>query len=235
MIEISCVFSEKSMLESSYEVCTKKLIHIESYPLLMIDLSLTTEDIFFSLQEKFSQAPGFFKSAPIVCLLEGEELENASWEHLEKIMIYLMTYASRPIGFMGPSWVENVANFFHISYWPYQPKVQRQDLAKIIQTPLRSGQSLYHPGDVIIMAPVHPDAEVLASGNIHCYAPVKGRLLAGVRGSKDAKIIGNIHQAQLVSIHGICEKNLMRFGKKSLLIVSLGEKSLIIEDLDYEI
>ncbi len=222
------------MIESSLEISVKKLIHVESYPVLMINLSLACEEIFLILQEKLSQAPSFFKSAPIICVIEGDMDENA-WEHLQKIMIFLMTYASRPMGFMGPAWVQSIADFFQISYWPYQPGSHRQEIAKIIDTPLRSGQSIYHHGDLIVMAPIHPNAEILASGNIHCYAPVRGRVLAGVRGSKDAKIIGHVGQAQLVSINGVFEKNLSHFIKKTPLIVSLKENTLLIKELSYEV
>lgn len=74
----------------------------------------------------------------------------------------------------------------------------------IIDRPLRSGQQVYaRGGDLIILAAVNPGAEVIADGNIHVYAPLRGRALAGARGNSEARILTTVFAAELVSIAGI--------------------------------
>ena len=45
-------------------------------------------------------------------------------------------------------------------------------------------------------------AEVLADGNIHIYAPLRGRALAGVQGNIEARIFCQSLEAELVSVAG---------------------------------
>ena len=75
--------------------------------------------------------------------------------------------------------------------------------SKIITKPVRSGQQIYASScDLILLGPVSTGAEVLADGNIHIYAPLRGRALAGIRGNKDCHIFCNQLEAELISIAG---------------------------------
>ncbi|MES2718835.1 MAG: septum site-determining protein MinC [Pseudomonadota bacterium] len=74
----------------------------------------------------------------------------------------------------------------------------------VIDKPLRSGQRIYaRGGDLIVLAVVSFGAEVIADGNIHVYAPLRGRAIAGARGDVTARIYGTCLEPQLVSIAGI--------------------------------
>ncbi|HTP74195.1 MAG TPA: septum site-determining protein MinC [Burkholderiaceae bacterium] len=74
----------------------------------------------------------------------------------------------------------------------------------IVDKPLRSGQQVYaRGGDLIVLALVSYGAEVIADGNIHVYAPLRGRALAGAKGDTAARIYTTCMQAQLLSIAGI--------------------------------
>lgn len=78
-----------------------------------------------------------------------------------------------------------------------------QAATKLITSPVRSGQQIYAPdGDLIITAAVGNGAEILADGNIHIYAPLRGKALAGVNGNKAARIFCKSLEAELVSIAG---------------------------------
>ncbi|NOQ35854.1 MAG: septum site-determining protein MinC [Methylococcaceae bacterium] len=104
---------------------------------------------------------------------------------------------------------------------------------KIISQPVRSGQRLYSKGDLIILAQVSAGAEVLAEGNIHVYASLRGRALAGVQGDTNSRIFCSDLQAELISIAGnyrIKEDLEADMGKKSVQIF-LQEQSLIIKEL----
>jgi septum site-determining protein MinC len=73
-----------------------------------------------------------------------------------------------------------------------------------LDKPLRSGQRFYARGcDLIVTAMVSAGAEVIADGNIHVYAPLRGRALAGASGDKTARIFTTSLEAELVSVAGL--------------------------------
>lgn len=73
----------------------------------------------------------------------------------------------------------------------------------VIDTPVRAGQRIYARGsDLIVMAVVNNGAELIADGNIHVYAPLRGRALAGASGDASARIFTLSMEAELVSIAG---------------------------------
>ncbi len=74
----------------------------------------------------------------------------------------------------------------------------------VVDKPLRSGQQVYARGaDLVVLAMVSFGAEVIADGNIHVYAPLRGRAIAGARGNTEARIFSTCLEPQLVSIAGI--------------------------------
>lgn len=74
---------------------------------------------------------------------------------------------------------------------------------RTIYQPIRSGQQLYaRNGDLIVLAAVNAGAEVVADGNIHVYAPLRGRALAGIHGDPRARIFCQSFEAELVSLAG---------------------------------
>ena len=75
--------------------------------------------------------------------------------------------------------------------------------AMLITKPLRSGQHVYARGcDLIILAMVNAGAEVMADGNVHVYAPLRGKAIAGAKGDTQARIFTSCLEAELVSIAG---------------------------------
>jgi septum site-determining protein MinC len=74
----------------------------------------------------------------------------------------------------------------------------------VIDRPLRSGQKIYARGaDLVVLAMVNQGAEVVADGNIHVYAPLRGKAMAGARGNTDARIFSLCMEPELISIAGI--------------------------------
>jgi septum site-determining protein MinC len=79
--------------------------------------------------------------------------------------------------------------------------VVRSRLPVVVRQPVRSGQVIYaEQTDLIVLAPVNPGAQLVADGNIHVYAPLRGRALAGAHGFADARIFCQRLEAELVSI-----------------------------------
>lgn len=74
----------------------------------------------------------------------------------------------------------------------------------VIDRPLRSGQQVYaRGGDLIVNEMVSFGAEVIADGNIHVYAPLRGRVIAGAHGDKSARIYTTCLEPELLSIAGV--------------------------------
>ncbi|MCB1487253.1 MAG: septum site-determining protein MinC, partial [Bauldia sp.] len=87
---------------------------------------------------------------------------------------------------------------------PAQPRATASSKGStIIDRPVRSGQSVFHPeGDVIVLGSVASGAEVIAGGSVHVYGTLRGRALAGATGNPGALIFCRKFQAELVSIDG---------------------------------
>jgi septum site-determining protein MinC len=74
----------------------------------------------------------------------------------------------------------------------------------VIDKPLRSGQKIYARGcDLVVLAMVNQGAEVVADGNIHVYAPLRGKAMAGASGNVHARIFSTCLEPELISIAGI--------------------------------
>ena len=110
----------------------------------------------------------------------------------------------------------------------------RTEPTLVIDRPLRSGQRIYAKGDVVVLGLVSNGAEVIAEGNIHIYAPLRGRALAGVHGNHDARIFCTSLEAELISIAGIyrtTEVPLADDVRGKPAQVRLSEEKLLIEPL----
>ncbi|NIE67600.1 septum site-determining protein MinC [Burkholderia sp. Ax-1719] len=104
----------------------------------------------------------------------------------------------------------------------------------VVDRPLRSGQRVYAKGDLVVLGMVSNGAEVIAEGNIHIYAPLRGRALAGVHGNHDARIFCTSLEAELISIAGIyrtTEVPLSDDVRGKPAQIRLDEEKLLIEPL----
>lgn len=73
----------------------------------------------------------------------------------------------------------------------------------VIEAPVRSGQSIFHPGgDVIVIGSVASGADVIAGGSVHVYGTVRGRVMAGSYGATRARIFCRKLEAELVAVGG---------------------------------
>ncbi len=104
----------------------------------------------------------------------------------------------------------------------------------VVEKPLRSGQRIYAKGDLVVLGLVSYGAEVIAEGNIHIYAPLRGRALAGVQGNHDARIFCTCLEPELISIAGIyrtTENPLPADVLGKAVQIRLDEEKLMIEPL----
>lgn len=109
----------------------------------------------------------------------------------------------------------------------------------VVDKPLRSGQKVYARGcDLVVLAMVNQGAEVVADGNIHVYAPLRGKAMAGARGDTNARIFSLCLEPELISIAGVYRTSENALapdvqGKAAQVRLSNdGQEKLIIEALD---
>lgn len=72
-----------------------------------------------------------------------------------------------------------------------------------VATPIRSGQSIFHPaGDVIVLGSVGSGSEIIAGGSVHVYGTLRGRVFAGACGNREARIFCRRNEAELLAVDG---------------------------------
>jgi septum site-determining protein MinC len=76
--------------------------------------------------------------------------------------------------------------------------------AKVVDTPVRSGQQIYAEGtDLIVTGAVSTGAELIADGCVHCYGVLRGRAIAGAKGDETARVFCRKFEAELVAVAGV--------------------------------
>ncbi|WP_375753209.1 septum site-determining protein MinC [Vibrio sp. HN007] len=175
---------------------TLSVLHLSDNPL---------SDTLCYLNEKISQAPSFFSSAPIVLNI-AKVTKDIDFTVLKT---GIQKSGMVPVGVMGcrDKRTENRAKESGLAVMsgstPVQKASQKMVPAKVVRTPVRSGQQIYAANsDLIILSHVSPGAEVIADGSIHVHGTLRGRAIAGASGQIEAHIICNDLQAELVSIAG---------------------------------
>ncbi len=115
----------------------------------------------------------------------------------------------------------------------YNPNTQP---TVVIKQPVRTGQQVYAKNaDLIVLAMVNVGAEIIADGNIHVYAPLRGRALAGANGDTSSRIFVQSMEAELVSVAGVYrtfEQNLPTDLQSKPVQVYLEESKLVVSALN---
>jgi septum site-determining protein MinC len=105
----------------------------------------------------------------------------------------------------------------------------------IINKPVRTGQRIYAEGaNLVVLGVVNAGAELIADGDIHIYAPLRGRAIAGAQGNENARIFIHSLEAELISIAGcfkVFENGIPENLRGKPVQVHLDCSDLIIEPL----
>lgn len=171
------------------------------------------------LSEKVAQAPAFFSNTPLVLALDKLPEGEGSLD-LAALMAVCRKHGLRTLAVRAHR-AEHIAAAEALDLpvlppsgarerpletapkTPQKPTEPEVRPSKIITSPVRGGQQVYaQGGDLIVLAPVSAGAELLADGNIHVYAPMRGRALAGIKGNAKARIFCQQMGAELFSIAG---------------------------------
>ena len=175
---------------------TLSVLHINSQDMAVI----ATE-----LDSKLAIAPQFFLGAPLVVNLSAIKTSDFDLLGLKEILtsrqliIVGITNALPVINDMAKSiGLAIVKSGKATTSQPQMPKT-----TKIVKQNVRSGQQIYAKnGDLIVIGAVGNGAEVIADGSIHVYGALRGKAMAGAAGDKNAVIVAQKIEAELVSIAG---------------------------------
>ena len=201
-------------------------------PLIAVILKTADLDVLAeALDAQLADSPDFFEQEPVVIdlsLLQDEETEGDAEIDFTALRKLLARHQTQPVAVRGGSNAQNIAARaagLSVTAMPVAPtptprappsepvneapQIVREvqvpaNGTLVIDRPLRSGQQVYaRGGDVIVTAVVSFGAEVIADGNVHVYAPLRGKAIAGARGNTEARIFTTCMEAQLVAIAGI--------------------------------
>jgi len=174
---------------------------------------ITTSDldrITRELTDKTAQAPSFFQDIPLV--LDLQSLESSSLD-LDTLIKVFRAQRMNPLGVRNATPEQQAAaRSIGLSFFATgrreegrltPPVAEPRVKPRVSTQPIRSGQQVYAPGgDLVLLGMVNSGAEALADGNIHSYAPLRGRALAGIKGDKEVHIFTYCLEAELLSIAG---------------------------------
>ena len=112
---------------------------------------------------------------------------------------------------------------------------EKATISRIIEKPVRSGQRVFvDEGDAVLLTHTSAGSEVMASGSVHVYGALRGRVLAGVHGDTNARIFCRSLDAELIAIAG--RYQLLDEGDTNLrgkpAVIRLDGEKLIIEALE---
>ena len=118
---------------------------------------------------------------------------------------------------------------------PSAPAPRQEPASMLIETPIRSGQSVVFPfGEVTVLGSVASGAEIVAGGSIHVYGTLRGRAMAGSTGDSRARIFCSRNEAELLAIDGYYQtaENMDASLRGRSVQVSLQDAGLSVEALD---
>jgi septum site-determining protein MinC len=157
-----------------------------------------------------ARSPGFFLGKPVVLDLSTLDLSGSAISHL---VMSLEKRSIRVLGIEGCEAARLTANMPPLltggrhapvqQVEPEKPEVRPPAASLLLDTPVRSGQSVVFPdGDVTVVGSVASGAEIVAGGSIHVYGTLRGRAMAGVNGNSSARIYCHKMEAELLAIDG---------------------------------
>ncbi len=174
------------------------MVNIKSKNLLVLIMEIEGEDpqkVLEELKEKLN--PKFFsKKGDFPFLIKAKK--GTKPEVVEAVMEYLVDSGFVPL-FYSEEIVEREDKKEETFDWE---KVSGHDVL-IVNRTVRAGQLIEHPGDIIIVGDVNPDAEVRAAGNVMVFGELRGIAWAGYPGNKEAFILAFKMKPQQLRIANI--------------------------------
>jgi septum site-determining protein MinC len=156
-----------------------------------------------------ARSPGFFVGKPVVLDLSAVDLSQSAIAHLIKS---LEQRNIRILGIEGvdaaqlttsmPPLLTGGRDCLLAQNEPRKPEAKPKPNSLLLDSPVRSGQSIFSEGDVTVLGSVASGAEIVAGGSIHVYGALRGRAMAGSSGNATARIFCQKIEAELLAING---------------------------------
>lgn len=147
-----------------------------------------------SLKEVLSSQADFFRGARVSLDLQSLELGVIPLSELRDlffeydITLHAVHTDHRPTSLAAADLGIRVS---HSDEQVREPDFESElpgDPAVLLQKTVRSGQTIHHPGHVIILGDINPGAEIIAGGNIIVWGRVRGTVHAGAMGDEKAVV-----------------------------------------------
>src|ERR1700720_355237 len=139
-------------------------------------------------------SPGFFVGKPVVLDLSAVDLSQSAIAHL---VTSLEQRNIRVLGIEGvdearlttsmPPLLTGGRHTMLTANEPKKAEAKPKAGSLLLESPVRSGQSIFCEGDVTVLGSVGSGAEIVAGGSIHVYGALRGRAMAGFRGNSSAR------------------------------------------------
>ena len=156
-----------------------------------------------------ARSPGFFAGKPVVLDLSAVDLSQSAIAHL---ITSLEQRNIRILGIEGvdaahlttsmPPLLTGGRDCLLVQNEPKKPEAKPKPISLLLDSPVRSGQSIFSEGDVTVLGSVASGAEIVAGGSIHVYGALRGRAMAGSSGNAAARIFCQKIEAELLAIDG---------------------------------
>jgi septum site-determining protein MinC len=156
-----------------------------------------------------ARSPRFFAGKPAVLDLSAVDLGQPAIAHLIKS---LEQRNIRILGIEGvdaaqlttrmPPLLTGGRDCLLVQNEPNKPEAKPKPISLLLNSPVRSGQSIFSEGDVTVLGSVASGAEIVAGGSIHVYGALRGRAMAGSSGNAAARIFCQKIEAELLAIDG---------------------------------
>ena len=156
-----------------------------------------------------ARSPGFFAGKPVVLDLSAVDLSQSAIAHL------ITSLEQRNIRILGidgvdvahlttsmPPLLTGGRDCLLVQNEPKKPEAKPKPISLLLDSPVRSGQSIFSEGDVTVLGSVASGAEIVAGGSIHIYGALRGRAMAGFSGNAAARIFCQKIEAELLAIDG---------------------------------
>jgi septum site-determining protein MinC len=150
-----------------------------------------------ALEQRLAATPSFFRGGQVALDVGGRVLSRSEIEEarvlLARNQVELWAVvstdqateaAAQKLGLvidLGPSHPRGTADA------PGEGDESRVE-GMVVRRTLRSGQSLRHPGHIVVIGDVNPGAEIVAGGDIVVWGRARGLVHAGALGDEDAVI-----------------------------------------------
>jgi septum site-determining protein MinC len=161
-----------------------------------------------------ARSPGFFVGRPVVLDLSALDLSQSAIAHLvtslEQRHIRVLGIEGVDAARLTTSMPPLLSGGRHCVLTqdeakksePKKPEPKARPASLLLESPVRSGQSIYSEGDVTVLGSVGSGAEIGAGGSIHIYGALRGRAMAGISGNSAARIFCQKIEAELLAIDG---------------------------------